>query len=269
MAKSGARLVEVGTTNRTNIDDYRRAIGPDTGAIAKVHRSNFAMVGFVAEVDGRALAALGHDRGIPVIHDLGSGLLLSLEAYGLRGEPTAREAVSTGASVITMSGDKLLGGPQAGIILGSRSTIAAIRQNPLTRACRVDKMTLAALEATLSLYQDPARALLDIPVLAQLTAQRAALHARASHIAGGLSPRHPVSVVDSEASVGGGAFPSATIPSVALMVGGDAVSLERVLRMGTPGVITRVQEGAVLIDMRTIFPRDDDALAQALQDALA
>ena len=151
MAKSGARLVEVGTTNRTHLDDYRRALAADTRAIVKVHRSNFEQAGFVADAPASALAALAAERGLPLLHDLGSGLLLSLDAYGLTGEPTAADAVRDGAALVTMSGDKLLGGPQAGIVVGRRDLIERMRANPLTRAYRVDKLTLAALEATLAL----------------------------------------------------------------------------------------------------------------------
>ncbi|HEX2779359.1 MAG TPA: L-seryl-tRNA(Sec) selenium transferase, partial [Gemmatimonadaceae bacterium] len=148
MAKSGAALVEIGTTNRTHLDDYRRALGPETGAILKVHRGNFALEGFVAEVSVRDLVPVAREAGVPIVHDLGSGLLLPLDEFGLTGEITAREALDAGASVVTMSGDKLLGGPQAGIIVGERALIARLRANPLARALRVDKLTLAALEAT-------------------------------------------------------------------------------------------------------------------------
>ncbi|HEV8215710.1 MAG TPA: L-seryl-tRNA(Sec) selenium transferase, partial [Gemmatimonadaceae bacterium] len=202
MRKSGARLVEVGTTNRTHSDDYERAIGAETGAMLKVHRSNFALSGFVADASIAALAALGTPRGIPVIHDLGSGLLLSLAEYGLAGEPTAREALRAGASIVTMSGDKLLGGPQAGIILGSRALLEGVRKNPLTRSYRVDKLTLAALEATLALYRDPARAIREIPVLAQLTETVAVLRDRAERLRATIGAAG-LEVVETKASVGG------------------------------------------------------------------
>ena len=268
MEKSGVRLVEVGTTNRTHLDDYRRALGANTGAIVKVHRSNFEISGFVAEASASELATLARERVIPMLYDLGSGLLLSLDAYGLRGEPTARDALQSGASLVTMSGDKLLGGPQAGLILGRRDILDRIRGNPLTRSYRVDKLTLAALEATLSIYRDPSRALQEIPALAQLTCGVDSLRQRAERILAELSnPR--VSVRASEASVGGGAFPTARIPSIALSVDGDAELVERRLRAGDPPVIARIADRRVVIDLRTIFPREDATIARAVAAALA
>ena len=269
MGKSGARLVEVGTTNRTGVDDYGRAITPDTGAIAKVHRSNFSMEGFVAEAPAAALAELAGRHELPLIHDLGSGLLLSLASIGLSGEPTAGDAIRAGASMVTMSGDKLLGGPQAGLIIGAKRWIDRARSNPLTRAMRVDKLTLAALEATLALYRDPPRAMREIPVLAQLGATLGDLRARAAHIGTALPIQAELSIVDSEATVGGGAFPTARIPSVALRFGANVTRLERTLRMGMPAVIARAEGNALLIDMRTILAVEDDELTAALQAAFA
>ncbi|HEX7020879.1 MAG TPA: L-seryl-tRNA(Sec) selenium transferase [Gemmatimonadaceae bacterium] len=268
MAKSGARLVEVGTTNRTHLDDYRRAVGAETAAIVKVHRSNFAMEGFVAEADVSELAALAAERRIPLIHDLGSGLLQSLADYGLTGEPTARDAVRAGATLVTMSGDKLAGGPQAGIMLGSREVIDALRKNPLARAFRVDKLTLAALEATLALYRDPPRALREIPALAQLTAPLDTLRARAARIIQRLSNKDRAAIMDSEASVGGGAFPTATIPSVAIALTGHAAELAARLRAGDPPLLARVADGRVLVDVRTILPAQDDVLVGVLDAVL-
>ncbi len=268
MQKSGARLVEVGTTNRTHLDDYRHAIAADTAAIVKVHRSNFAVAGFVADVGAAELASLCAERGLPLIHDLGSGLLIDLAPIGLTGEPTARDAIRAGASVVTMSGDKLLGGPQAGIVLGSARMIAAIRANPLARSYRVDKLTLAALEATLALYRDPPRALREIPALAQLGATVGELRPRAERVAAALASAN-VGVVDTVASVGGGAFPTAQIPSVALAIAGDATRIEQRLRAGDPPLLARVAEGRVLIDLRTIFPADDERLPAIVRAAIA
>ena len=268
MAKSGARLVEVGTTNRTHLDDYRRAIGAETAVIVKVHRSNFAIEGFVAEASASELAALAAERHIPLIHDLGSGLLLSLADHGLTGEPTARDAMLAGATLVTMSGDKLAGGPQAGIILGSRDVIDALRTNPLARAFRVDKLTLAALEATLALYRDPPRALREIPALAQLTAPVEALRARSERVMRRLSKKDRVGLVDTEASVGGGAFPTAKIPSVAIALSGSAAEIEARLRAGEPPLLARVADGRVLVDVRTILPAQDDVLVSVLEAAL-
>jgi L-seryl-tRNA(Ser) seleniumtransferase len=279
MSKSGARLVEVGTTNRTHLEDYAAAIGPATGAIVKVHRSNFALEGFVAEVSGAALAALGAERGVPLLHDLGSGLLVPLDDVGLSGEPTARDAVRDGATLVIMSGDKLLGGPQAGLIVGSADAVSALRGNPLARSYRVDKLTLAALEATLALYRDPARARREIPTLAMLSSPVDGVRARAERLRDtiGFATGHSTDVVSSDASVGGGAFPTSRIPSAALAISGNpsarsgqgVEALERALRAGDPPVVGRVSEGQLLLDLRSVPPRDDEALEAALRAALA
>jgi L-seryl-tRNA(Ser) seleniumtransferase len=261
MGRSGARLVEVGTTNRTHAADYERALTEDVAALMKVHRSNFAMEGFVAEVDARALAELARSRGIPLIHDLGSGLLMPLDDVGLTGEPTASDAVRAGASLVTMSGDKLLGGPQAGIIAGSAEAVRRLLDNPLLRALRVDKLTIAALEATLALYREPARALREVPVLAALSRSVTELRTRAGALRNRLGDA--AEIVDSEASVGGGAFPNARIPSVALAFG-DAQAMENGLRLGDPAVIGRIAEGRFLVDLRTVLPDEDELLANAL-----
>ena len=268
MAKSGARLVEVGTTNRTSIDDYRRAVGPDTGIVVKVHRSNFALAGFVAEATASELAAVAGECGVPLLHDLGSGLMISLDEFGLTGEPTARDAIRAGATVVTMSGDKLLGGPQAGLILGKRDALDRIRKNPLTRSYRVDKLTLAALESTLSLYRDPAKALRDIPALAQLTCDLASLRDRAGQIRGELNSPS-IEIIESEASVGGGAFPTARLPSIALAISGRADAIESRLRLGEPAVVARVADRRVIVDLRTVFPEEDGDLVAALRAAMA
>jgi len=266
MERSGASLVEIGTTNRTHVDDYRLALGASgaIGAVLKVHRSNFTIEGFVAEASVAELRPITQAAGVPIIHDLGSGLLISLDDFRLTGEPTARDALGAGATLVTMSGDKLLGGPQSGIILGERATIAALRHNPLVRSYRVDKLTLAALEATLALYRDPARAKRDVPVLGMLGATTETLRRRARSLCDDLTALARVEVVESEASVGGGAFPSARIPSVALAIGGDAGAIESALRLGEPAIIGRVSEGRLLLDLRTVAPRDDQALVAAL-----
>ena len=271
MERSGAHLVEIGTTNRTHVDDYRHALGDGEtiGAILKVHRSNFAIEGFVAEASVAELRPIAATAGVPIIHDLGSGLLISLETFGLTGEPTAREALRAGATLVMMSGDKLLGGPQAGIIVGERASIAALRRNPLARSYRVDKLTLAALEATLALYRDPSHAMREIPVLAMFGASIDELRRRARALVDTLgASARVVEIVDSEASVGGGAFPTAKIASVALVMKGDPAVLESALRLGEPAVIARVAEGRVLLDLRTVLPHEDDVLATALVAAL-
>jgi L-seryl-tRNA(Ser) seleniumtransferase len=259
LAKSGARLREVGATNRTHLADYAAAIGSDTGALLKVHRSNFDVVGYTAETEVRDLVPLARANGLPIVHDLGSGLLISLDDIGLTGEPTVREALAEGANVVVMSGDKLLGGPQAGLVLGDARLIAAMRANPLARSYRVDKLTLAALEATLALYREPAVARRDVPTLALLGAPVAVVRARAERCAAALrEARVECEVVDSIASVGAGAFPAATLPSAALALAGDAERWAAALRAGEPAVVGRVQDGRLLLDLRTV-PDDDVA----------
>jgi L-seryl-tRNA(Ser) seleniumtransferase len=266
MERSGASLHEVGTTNRTHAADYTGAIGDKTGALLKVHRSNFAMEGFVAEVDARDLAKLARDRTLPLIHDMGSGLMIPLDSIGLTGEPTASEMIRAGAHVVTMSGDKLLGGPQAGIVVGDADLVKRMRSNPLLRALRVDKLTLAALEATLMLYREPARAMVEIPTLRMLGAPVVELRRRAEALSKKI---RGAEVVSADASVGGGTFPAALIPSVALSFRGDAKRLEPRLRLGNPAVIARVADDCVLLDLRTVSPDDDDTLASAISTALA
>ena len=270
MAKSGSILREVGTTNRTHPDDYRHAIGKRTGAIVKVHRSNFEVRGFVAEATLRDLAPMARDANIPLIMDLGSGLLLSLESFGLRGEPTVAEAVADGSTLVVMSGDKLLGGPQAGILVGTRQAVDACRRNPLTRALRVDKLTLAALEATLALYRDPARAVRDVPVLAMVTAPVESIRDRAERLSALLrNAGISCDVVESEAAVGGGAFPTARLASAAVALRGKGTDIERRLRSAPDAIVARIADDRVLLDLRSIVPDRDQELADAAIRALA
>ena len=285
MGKSGARLREVGATNRTHLADYERALGPDTGAILKVHRSNFAVTGFTAEAAVAELAPLAQRAGIPILHDLGSGLLISLERVGLRGEPTAREAREAGASIVVMSGDKLLGGPQAGLIVGDAKWIDAMRRNPLARSYRVDKLTLAALEATLALYRDPARALAEIPTLALLGTSADELHSHAADLRRNLIAEDiACDVVETVGSVGAGAFPDAELPGAAVALAGDAEGWARRLRAGIrdrsslrrfapsvgvphdqrPAVVGRVHDGRLHLDLRAVLPREVPELALAV-----
>src|SRR6185312_10088096 len=274
MGKSGARLVEVGTTNRTHADDYRRALTPATGAIVSVHRSNFTLEGFVSSVAVRYLVQLAAEAGVPLLHDFGSGLLLDLSPWGLTGEPSARDAVKAGASLVMMSGDKLLGGPQAGIIVGSATAIGALRRNPLARALRVDKLTLAALEATLALYRDPARAVSAIPTLAMLTTPVMTLEARAGRLIATLSaagvPAPAVRVERTSATVGGGAFPGASIPSAAVTLAVTSPdALEAKLRAGSVPVIGRIADRKVVLDLRSVPAELDDELASLVARAVA
>jgi L-seryl-tRNA(Ser) seleniumtransferase len=269
MAKSGATLVEVGTTNRTHAQDYAAAITPRTGAIVAVHRSNFVQEGFVASVKPAELAAIADRAGVALIHDFGSGLLADLSAWGLRGEPTAKDAVGAGASVVVMSGDKLLGGPQAGIVLGRSTALSAMRANPLARALRVDKMTLAALEATLELYRDPAAAIREIPVLRMLTAPLDSVRTRAAAVVRLAGSPKELRVVDAEATVGGGAFPAARIPSAAIRVGGiSAADAESRLRAARVPVIGRVIDDALCVDLRSIPEIHDELVAASLAGAV-
>ena len=270
MQRSGATLVEVGTTNRTHAADYRRAITSRTGAFAKVHRSNFALTGYVAEVNVPALAAIGAEHGIPVVHDLGSGLLIELDEFGLSGEPTAQAALAAGATVVMMSGDKLLGGPQAGIVVGSRDAIGQLRNDPLARALRVDKMTVAALAATLDIYRDRDRALREIPTLAMLSASALAIRDRCQAAAAMLATNGICAdVVECMSTVGAGAFPGAEIPSAAVRLSGDPETTERALRAAAVPVIGRIADDALLLDMRTVIPRDDEAFIRSVVSALA
>jgi L-seryl-tRNA(Ser) seleniumtransferase len=275
MAAGGVRLVEVGATNKTHLDDYRRAVGPETALILKVHTSNYRILGFTAAVSGEELAALGHERGIPVLEDLGSGLLVDLTSFGLPREPTVRETLAAGIDLVTFSGDKLLGGPQAGLVAGRRKLIAQLKQHPLARALRLDKMTLAALEATLRLYLDPPRALREIPALRQLAAPAAVLQQQCQHLLPRLQAvagdHASLEIVASTATVGGGAMPLAELPGSAIAVTPHHLSLQQLtarLRRTEPPVIGRVQDDRLLFDPRTLLPGEEELLAAALGEAL-
>jgi L-seryl-tRNA(Ser) seleniumtransferase len=255
LAQSGARLVEVGTTNRTSLRDYEAAIGPETAAVVRVHQSNFRMVGFTAAPGLGELAELAARNGVTLIDDLGSGQLLDLP--DLADEPTARSSVEAGAQVVCFSGDKLLGGPQAGVIVGTEAALERIRRHPLARAMRIDKLSLAALEATLELYRDPQRALREVPVLAAAAESTDAVQARAE----GLAARLGGEVVATTARVGGGAVPLLEIASFACALdGGEALAAS--LRAADPPVVALVREGRVLLDCRTLT--DDQCLQISL-----
>lgn len=252
---SGATLREIGTTNRTHLGDYEAAIGTATGAVLVVHRSNFAQHGFVASPAPAEVAALAAARGIPCIYDVGSGLLADLSDRGLTSEPRVVDAVASGADLVVFSGDKLLGGPQAGCLVGSAELIRRCREHPMARALRADKLTLAALDATLRLYRDPEIARREIPVLAMLALDPAELLRRAERLRT-LSPAslHP-RVVSGASSVGGGSFPDAELPTTLVALdpgplGADGLALR--LRLGRPPVVARVKDGQVLLDPRTL-----------------
>jgi L-seryl-tRNA(Ser) seleniumtransferase len=273
MARSGARMVEVGATNRTRATDYEAAFSARTGVILKVHRSNFRIEGFTEEVGVARLAELARSAGIPVLHDLGSGLLLDPALLGLPAEPTAAMAVSEGADVVTMSGDKLLGGPQAGIIVGRGELVEQMRRNPLCRALRVDKLTLAALEATLVDYLDPERARQQVPVLRMLAVSPASLAERARRIAGRLR-EHGIDAdtADGTSAVGGGALPGFELPTTVVCVtpsAGTVADLERRLRTRKPAVVARIQSDRLLLDPRTVLDSEEADLIAAVAAAWA
>ncbi|MDD3992987.1 MAG: L-seryl-tRNA(Sec) selenium transferase [Desulfobacteraceae bacterium] len=276
MTKSGAILREVGTTNRTHPRDYLGAIGPDTALLLKVHTSNYAMVGFTAEVPLAEMVALGRSHGIPVMNDLGSGNFMDLSAFGLPGEPTVQQTVATGVDLVTFSGDKLLGGPQAGIILGRADTIAKIRQNPINRALRIDKLTLAALEATLRLYRDPEQAVAQIPTLRMLTASIAHLDARAHALAARIEaaavPGLRVTVLEAASKAGGGALPLLNLATRCVGLRPEAMSvdsLERALRANDPPIIGRIENDTFLLDVRTLADDELPLIASALANLTA
>jgi L-seryl-tRNA(Ser) seleniumtransferase len=267
LRQSGAALVEVGTTNRTYLQDYAAAIGERTALLMRIHTSNFRLTGFVHETSLAELAALGRARGVPVLDDLGSGTLLPTAPYGLAPEPTVQESVAAGADLVTFSGDKLLGGPQAGLIVGRAALVERLWRHPLARALRVDKTTIAGLEATLLAYLR-GRATEEIPVWRMIAADIAGLRARAGRLAAALGPGR-AEVVASSAAVGGGSLPGETLPSAAVALpGSDPDRLAARLRRGDPPVVGRIAEGRVLLDMRSVLPEQDEALLRALRAAL-
>ncbi|GFE62495.1 L-seryl-tRNA(Sec) selenium transferase [Geobacter sp. AOG2] len=276
MLQSGAHLVEVGATNRTHVRDYRGAINDATALLLKVHTSNFAVVGFTAEVTTEEMSALGREAGVPVMVDAGSGCLIDLAAYGIAGEPTVRRYLAAGADVVTFSGDKLLGGPQAGIIAGKREIVVPMKRHPLLRALRMDKLSLAALEATLRLYRDERRAVREIPTLRMLTATPADLSRRADRILGMLRRRLPKTVTlvkqQGESSAGGGSLPLLGLPTSLIEVrigGASAQQIEQRLRQTSTPVVGRIQRDRFLLDVRTILDHDFPNLALSLGEAAA
>jgi len=269
MERTGARLVEVGTTNRTHLADYERAIGPDTAILLKVHRSNFRQEGFVTEPTLAELAELGRRRGVYVLHDLGSGSLHAIEAT--RREPRLQESLAAGVDVVTFSGDKLLGGPQAGILLGRAEVVGRLRKNPLARALRVDKFTIAALAATLDLLEDAVEARERLPVLRALEVRPEELARRASALAAGLAdcPDLEVREVAATSEVGGGAVPGEGLPTTAVALRHASLSAEdlaRELRRLALPVIGRIVEGEILLDPRSLDPTEDAECVRTIRD---
>ncbi len=272
MATSGATLCEVGTTNRTHLDDYRQAINENTSALLLVHPSNFVVQGFAKSVELRDLVALGREHRLPVIHDIGSGALLDMAEYGFRDEPLATESIRQGADLVLFSGDKLLGGPQCGIAIGRRRWIDKLAKHPMARALRVDKLTLAALAATLRLYRHTDVARREIPLLALLATSETDLEARARRLAEQVNAScHGIVTVEAVADVsylGGGSIPAQQMPTWCVAFGAADDNVDRLaaaLRIGTPSVVGRVQRGRLLLDLRSVFPRQDDALLLAIQ----
>jgi L-seryl-tRNA(Ser) seleniumtransferase len=270
---SGARLREVGTTNRTRLSDYQNAIGPDTAALLRVHASNYRIVGFTESVPIASLAALGRERGLWTIDDIGSGALATGLLPHLADEPTAAGGIAAGADAVLFSGDKLLGGPQSGIIIGSRKALALIESDPLMRALRVDKLTLAALEATLRLALDPDHARRRIPLWSFLSTPEQSLRTRAEALAESFreAARLNATVISASSVLGGGSAPLEPIPSVAVRVASPfpacyptEAALARALRLGNPAVFTRVHSGGVEFDLRTLPESDDETVLSAV-----
>jgi L-seryl-tRNA(Ser) seleniumtransferase len=276
MAASGVDLVEVGTTNKTHFKDYAEAINSETALILKVHTSNYRILGFTEAVNGDELAGLAHQHAIPVLEDLGSGLLIDLTPYGLPREPTVREVLKTGIDLVTFSGDKLLGGPQAGIIVGKRDVIDTLRKHPMARALRIDKLTLAALEATLRLYLDPDKALARVPTLKMLSLPASELQQRCAalmpKLRASIGDVADCTIIESTATVGGGALPLAELPGWVIALAPKRMSVNNLitrLRGCEPPVVGRVQDDRFLIDPRTLINDDETLLLQALQQSLS
>jgi L-seryl-tRNA(Ser) seleniumtransferase len=263
MAKSGSILKEVGTTNRTHLQDYQNAIGPNTGLLLKVHTSNYSVVGFTAEVSLRQLVDLGADHQLPVMEDLGSGTFIDFSKYGLLKEPTVQESVNAGADLITFSGDKLLGGPQAGLIVGKKKIVDQVKKNPLTRALRIDKLTLAALESTLKLYRDEEKAARLIPTLRMIMLPFQEVQKRARQLADALKNmgdvRMQIQLIERSSKTGGGALPLMELPSLCVgiqMKGISPNTLEKRMRDNDPPIIGRIESDMFVMDPRTV--REDE-----------
>ena len=270
MLRSGAVLREVGATNRTHLRDYAEAIGPNTALLLKVHTSNYRVVGFTAEVSSRELTELGRARGVPVMEDLGSGSLIDLRPWGLPYEPTVSEVVTSGVDLVSFSGDKLLGGPQAGIVVGRRAIVSRLKKNPWNRALRIDKFTIAALEATLTAYEAGV-ARETVPTLRLLTEPAASVMARARRalrgLDGAVTERLAARVVEGRSQVGGGALPTVELPTAGLALGvtdAAARALDAALRAGEPPVVGRLVDDRLFLDCRTVLPGQVAGLVKAL-----
>jgi L-seryl-tRNA(Ser) seleniumtransferase len=275
MAKSGGILKEIGTTNRTHLRDYENAIGPNTGLLLKVHTSNYSVVGFTAEVALRDLVDLGAANELPVMEDLGSGTFIDFSKYGLLKEPTVQESVAAGADVVTFSGDKLLGGPQSGIIVGKKAVIDRIKKNPITRALRIDKLTLAALESTLRLYRDAEKASHIIPTLRMIMLPLEEIQKRARRLADGLTKieasRMHIRLLERSSKTGGGALPLMELPSLCVAVRIEGISpntLEKRMRYNDPSIIARIEDDWYVMDPRTIQQDELATIENAFEDLI-
>jgi L-seryl-tRNA(Ser) seleniumtransferase len=270
MERSNAKLMEVGTTNRTHLKDYEASVTNNTGAIVSVHRSNFVQKGFVSTVNPSELVPLAEKNNIPLIHDFGSGLMIDLSKWGLYGEPTALDAVKDNASVVLMSGDKLLGGPQSGIILGKKKYVKRMRENQLARALRVDKLTLSALEATLKLYYDTEIAIHEIPILRMITTPQEVIRNRAERMVAKLMRfGYDVCVLESESTIGGGAFPDSKIPSFAVGIrSSDPNKLDHNLRHAKIPVVGRILNDVYQLDLRSVPENYDSLIINSLIEVL-
>jgi len=273
MRKSGAKMVEVGTTNKTHLRDYEEVIGPDTALLLKVHTSNFQVVGFTQEVPLSELVRLGERHGVAVMEDLGSGCFIDFSGYGLIKEPTVQDALAQGVGLVTFSGDKLLGGPQAGIILGKRDLVGAIRKNPLNRALRIDKLTLLALEETLRIYRDPKSVIEKIPTLRMICQGYESLAAKADRLHALLKPfksdGFSIGLTDGASKVGGGALPLQELKSRLLCLYPGTLSAQQIelkLRSHVPPIIARVEKDRVMLDVRTIQEKEIEVVAQSIRD---
>jgi L-seryl-tRNA(Ser) seleniumtransferase len=275
MERSGAILREVGTTNKTHLKDYEKAINENTGLLLKVHASNYKIVGFTKEVPPDELSRLGKKYNLPVMWDLGSGSFIDLAAYGAGSEPTVQQAVDSGVDVLTFSGDKLLGGPQAGMILGEKTWLDPIRANPLARALRIDKLTLAALDATLSQYLDKEKAVRDIPTLWMLTQPLSEIERKARLLADGLkgagNSELSITIQDDTSQSGGGALPTGNFPTKTVCISHGRLSANRIessLRTGRPHIIARIKEGMVVFDPRTLNDEEIGKIVDAVKRLL-
>lgn len=272
MVQCGCALREVGTTNKTHLSDYERAITPETRALLKVHTSNYKIMGFTESVPLAELVALGRERGLPVIEDLGSGSLVDLEQFGIHGEPTVQQSVQAGVDIISFSGDKLLGGPQAGIIIGRKDYIETLKKHPLARALRVDKMTLAALRETLYAYTDPAMAVREIPTLAMLAVPEHVLREKAELLCRALADRGVTArTVPAQDQVGGGSVPTQLLPAWAVAIDPGRLTvdgLEAALRRRERPIIGRITHEQYLLDTRTLWESDFDYIAEAAAEVI-